>query len=968
MLCVQLLDPSAARTLSQTSKSLRHDIHAILQDEKMLMQRWLRQAVGSAASYQYGVQLAAKKDIQWIQQVAVSNWGSDQLAATLNLPGALGQVTVVAGSHDIFVLLLQPVSKISDQFLVSCAQQQLSAANIISALPRDLDWRSQLSAPLLHLLKCQGLSVPNLAFSTQPSQHLPAAAANVSPSQLHGLICVALSCRRLDASFCPCKALLSLPQAQQLAAEHVLQLLTLALNQPLAGNSCLPLLVQLPAARSLPLPTILQLARTATRTAGLSSILQLLPSDKILAPADIADLARCAMQNRSLGNYKLILQLSPAQKLAAQQVLSLMNEAIDELYAADEAMCLLLQLPAASRIDPNDIRSFATQKISRYDLFGGSSLEGLQQLLAMPQARHWDEAGVTSLLQLAVSVDCPGGVALLGEFLPAAQTIQQDEVFSLVEQAIQRSQDGCLEQLLLLPPAQQLSAQQVAVLLAKAVKSSDFEVVCPLLELPASPTIPPTTLLSILQDNAFEVYEDQAIVQLFVAMPQAQLWTVDGVLPMLRNVAAGGYPGALPLLLELPCAGGLSAANFVDLACQAIRVTEDPEFEDFTALLVHGYEVDIHWRSRDVVTIIKHALANLPAIAVVCSCFEAHALTQPDTEEVLREVAGKVPNSLYRFIRAGYADHISQQLLQDLLSATLQANCASSFLCLLDFPAAQALDSKFMEQQLLYGISSTRMWAVERLIALPAAKHFPVKVVVELLYAVIRHAGDYLMMWDKMSCLPAVHKLQKRQVLQLLQFACLKGSSCGGFMANALLELPAAAKFQKQEVLQVLAAVHGAGYERAVACMVNGLSNGQVFELLQLGMQSQSSTAVLQCLVKLPCAQGLSARRVGALLSSAATAAHQLLPGLCSLPAANELPASTVYNLMSACAAALHMPACILGLAGLKGAQSLSAVMLQKVLQACLVSQSASASVAVGALLGLPAAEGLVTSGPKLMH
>ena len=127
----------------------------------------------------------------------------------------------------------------------------------------------------------------------------------------------------------------------------------------------------------------------------------------------------------------------------------------------------------------------------------------------------------------------------------------------------------------------------------------------------------------------------------------------------------------------------------------------------------------------------------------------------------------------------------------------------------------------------------------------------------------------------------------------------------------------------------------------------------QVFGLLQLGIQPQASTAVLQCLVKLPCAQGLSARRVGALLSSAATTAHQLLPGLCSLPAAN------VYNLMSACAAALHMLACILGLAGLKGAQSLSAIMLQKVLQACLVSHPASASVAVGALLGLPAARGL---------
>ena len=85
--------------------------------------------------------------------------------------------------------------------------------------------------------------------------------------------------------------------------------------------------------------------------------------------------------------------------------------------------------------------------------------------------------------------------------------------------------------------------------------------------------------------------------------------------------------------------------------------------------------------------------------------------------------------------------------------------------------------------------------------------------------------------------------------------------------------------------------------------MVNGLSTGQVFELLQLGIQSQASTAVLQCLVKLPCAQGLSARRVGALLSSAATAAHQLLPGFCSLPADNELPASTVYNSMSARAA-----------------------------------------------------------------
>ena len=294
------------------------------------MQLWFRQAVGSAGRLIYDAslgghryntpetKLAAKKDIQWIQEVAVSNWGSDQLTATLDLPGALREVVVGGFSHDIHVLVLQLVSKISDQFLLSCAQQQLSAVNVTSALPKDLDWHSQLSAPLLQLLKSQGLSVPDAPSLTHTPQQLTAAAAEISPLQLHDLVCVALSHKPLDASFCPCKTLLSLPQVQQLASQQVLQLLTLALDQPPSDSSCFPLLVQLPAARSLPLPTILKLARTANNTAGLSSILQLLPSDKLLAPGDVADLARCALEHRSIGNCKLILKLSTAQKLAPQ--------------------------------------------------------------------------------------------------------------------------------------------------------------------------------------------------------------------------------------------------------------------------------------------------------------------------------------------------------------------------------------------------------------------------------------------------------------------------------------------------------------------------------------------------------------------------------------------------------------------------------------------------------------------------
>ena len=53
--------------------------------------------------------------------------------------------------------------------------------------------------------------------------------------------------------------------------------------------------------------------------------------------------------------------------------------------------------------------------------------------------------------------------------------------------------------------------------------------------------------------------------------------------------------------------------------------------------------------------------------------------------------------------------------------------------------------------------------------------------------------GD-CMLWGTIIHLPAMHKLQKRQVLQLLQFACLKGSPCSGFIANALLDVSAAAK------------------------------------------------------------------------------------------------------------------------------------------------------------------------------
>ena len=420
----------------------------------------------------------------------------------------------------------------------------------------------------------------------------------------------------------------------------------------------------------------------------------------------------------------------------------------------------------------------------------------------MPQARHWDKAAVTSLLQLTVDADCPGAIALLGELLPAAQTIQQEDVFKLVEQAVQHSQDACLQQLLLLQPAQQLPAQQVGVLLAKAVKSSEFEVVCPLLELPASSSIPPPILLGILSsffDNAVEAYEDQAIVQLFVDMPQAQLWTVDGILPMLRKVAAGSYPGAMFLLLDLPCANGLSTESFVDLACHAIRVTADPEFEDFTTLLVHGYAADIPWRSKDAVTVIKHALANPPAIEVVCSCFEVDEFTQPDKEEILWQVVGKAPNSLQQFVRDGHADNISQQLLQELLRTTLHSNCAFSFLYLLDLPAAEAIESGFLEQQLLYGISSTRMWAVRGLIALPGAKHFPLKVVVELLNAVIRHGVGDCMLWGAITHLPAMHKLQKRQgaatvavcmlegvrSLQWVHCQCPAGSACGSKTAKA---------------------------------------------------------------------------------------------------------------------------------------------------------------------------------------
>lgn len=305
------------------------------------------------------------------------------------------------------------------------------------------------------------------------------------------------------------RALLALPQAQQLSVGTVQQLLDAAADQlGDARRVVMDCIRSLPQAAGLhctmSCKQLLQLLQKACKqgpyencrprrgyAAPVSESLRLLqePAAQELTAQDLVGLLEVATKAYKYQTFAALQALPEFQQLGHEELLKLMQTVLDHTYGSSSCMRPYVEHPAAAGVDGKGVIFLINGGL----FHGRGNAEDYRALLQLPAAQQVDAAAFERWIESAIKhrTCAPALLQVLLE-QPAAQTIDVAGGLWLLTSAIardntrERSSGGVFIMILeRLPVAAQFTAQEYTGLLCRAIQCNYFGTQGELLAWPA---------------------------------------------------------------------------------------------------------------------------------------------------------------------------------------------------------------------------------------------------------------------------------------------------------------------------------------------------------------------------------------------------------------------------------------------------------------------------------------------------
>jgi hypothetical protein len=476
------------------------------------------------------------------------------------------------------------------------------------------------------------------------------------------------------------KQLLALPAAQQLTVDAVAAFLDAAVElllEPLVDDVCA------------------------------------LPAASDLQPTQLLAVIQHALQRR-MDKAINTLTRQPAAQIFPEQLSEVMAEAMKlrlSAYALLPLDCLLAsQKPPLSRGSYMCLLQLAEQQ---------QCLEHVPALLMLPHAINITPALLQRLLAGALHEQAGMIVCSLRD-VPAAAKLEPAAILQLLEAAVVQSDRGeVMPALACLPRAGDISAEAAQALLAIALQHRlDFNATWLLEWLPSADKIGAAGVSELLH-TSFGLAEARGLVQSLCFLKGAKAINAEGLLRLLQHALRLRQ---MALLLELPGAAGLSAADVELLLLRCIQLQWPPrsdgyEPEDNAKAIVNSLRTAEKLDGAALLRLLQAAVAHGDAVVLPLLVQQpaSSGIAAADVAALLE--AAVLRNDVHlvqQLCKLAGAQALEPSVLLPLLQAAVACRCdmynaaSNTGVFLLQLPGAQQLSAESV--QALMQVASGVNW------------------------------------------------------------------------------------------------------------------------------------------------------------------------------------------------------------------------------------------------------------------
>lgn len=656
--------------------------------------------------------------------------------------------------------------------------------------------------------------------------------------------------------------LCSLPTAQQLPGDDILQLLHRSIVHRSPGLRITTRLLQLAATAD----AAVEAAATAAAVAE--------------QDGDDAGGKGCVDQQQRQPQHKQEQRQQLLSGPAAQpQLLRLLTAAVTR--GNYPAAVLLAEQPALQALDAAACSSLARTAVEQRD---GAMLDAL---LKLPGVQAMPVHDVEQLLAVAVHSRSRYIMRQLAS-LPEAAAVSPASVAAMLAGLLQPDGATVADVLLALPAAQGISSEGVAALAeaalaaaTPALASSYMHLVC---SLPAAHHLAPPALAGLLA-TAVQVdstpgphVSNGSVAQLCALTPAALGLEASDVSQLLQAAVELGNPAVISLLCQLPAASQMQADDFHPVLQAAVSARR-PANSGIMAILCRSLEAAAHQlQPQQVLQLLTEAV---------------HEVNATGEAGVVREL-----------LQLPAAQNLQPQDVSALVTLALQTNPTGYLfnVLLASLPAAKQMDAAQVAGLVRTAITMDRSFHAVTMLELTPADALDADSIAALLLTLARRRTVYVRVTtaasvlDLLCALPAAQQMQPQRLMQVLQeslrmLAWLQQQQQGSSDAGSS---PCLVCLRKLLALQPAAQVSAAGVEQLLRQALQQMP-AAVPLLCQLqGAQQLAPAAAQRLLAAAVASAAVPAQQRGSVdgpASSSNSNSQQALAvsALCKLPGAQEL-------------------------------------------------------------------------------